>query len=71
MAIAWKYRQYASECRLLARKPESEQQRNQLLKIAEACDRFAAEIDRREQKKLDGAEPSFSNPQLGFANFPG
>ena len=70
MAIAWKYRQYASECRLLARKPESEQQRNQLLKIAEACDRFAAEIDRREQKK-DGAEPSFSNPQLGFANFPG
>jgi hypothetical protein len=71
MAIARKYRQHASECRLLARKRESEQQRNQLLKMAEACDRFAAEIDRSEPKKLDRAEHSFLNPQVGFANFPG
>jgi hypothetical protein len=71
MAIARKYRQHASEFRLLARKQENEQQRNQLLEMAEACDRLAAEIDRPEQKNPDGDEQSFPNPQLGFANFPG
>ena len=46
MATALEYRQHAGECRALARKLENDQQRNQLLKMAEAWDNFAAEAER-------------------------
>ena len=36
------YRQHAEECRVLARNAQNEEQRRQLLKMAEAWDKFAA-----------------------------
>ena len=73
MPTAREYRRHANDCRLLARKLVSEQQRNQVLKMAEAWDGLAAELDSPVdgQEKLDRADCSFPNPQLGFANFPG
>jgi hypothetical protein len=44
------YRQHAEECRALARKAQNEEQRAQLLKMAEAWESFAAERERA----LDG-----------------
>jgi hypothetical protein len=46
MKLASEYRQHAQECRALARTAQNEEQRTQLLKMAEAWDNFAAERER-------------------------
>jgi hypothetical protein len=46
MASAAEYRKHAGECRALARNAQNDQQRNQLLKMADAWDNFAMESDR-------------------------
>ena len=45
MASVAEYRQHAGECRALARKLKNDQQRDQLLRMAEAWDKFAAQND--------------------------
>lgn len=47
------YRQHADECRALARKAQNEEQRAQLLKMAEAWENFAAERERTIGSKLN------------------
>ena len=50
------YRQHAEECRALARKAQNEQQRIQLLKMAEAWDNLATERERTVSAKTHGEQ---------------
>ena len=45
------YRHHAQECRVLARNAPNEEQRTQLLKMAEAWEAFAAEHERMVRTK--------------------
>lgn len=46
MKLARDYRLHAQECRALARSAQNEEQRTQLLKMAEAWENFALERER-------------------------
>jgi len=54
------YRQHAEECRALARKAQNDEQRAQLLKMAEAWENFATERERTSSSKLNKEQ---SNPE--------
>ena len=60
MKLASEYRLHAQECRALARNAQNEEQRTQLLKMAEAWDNFAAERERliRSQEGRQNTEPN-------------
>ena len=54
------YRLHAQECRTLARNAQTEEQRTQLLKMAEAWDNFAAERERL-MRTQDGEQNTGNN----------
>ncbi len=54
MFNATEYRKHAQECRALAHNIKSEQHRNQLLKMAEAWDKFGDERERIDNAVLAG-----------------
>jgi hypothetical protein len=49
------YRFHAEQCRTLARTMQNQAERDQLLRIAQAWDRFAAEREKRAEKS--GGQP--------------
>jgi hypothetical protein len=49
------YRKHAQECRALAHNIKNEQHRNQLLKMAEAWDKFGDERERLDSTDLIGS----------------
>jgi hypothetical protein len=51
MTKASDYRKNAQECRALARNVQNDSHKNQLIKMAEAWDSFAAERERLEQSR--------------------
>ena len=53
MSKGVEYRKHAQECRALARNVQNEEHKNQLLKMAEAWDSFAAERERLERTKAN------------------
>jgi hypothetical protein len=69
MASVAEYRQHAGECRALARKLKDEQQRNQLLRMAEAWDNFAAQSEEA-VRFLQSPTPGFSPTEPAIADLP-
>ena len=53
------YRRHRDECRALARKAENDEQRSELLKMAEIWDMLAQEQERMTVMALAQPEPSF------------
>ena len=58
MFKAVEYRNHAQECRALAHNIKSEQHRNQLLKMAEAWDKFGDERERMDNAVLNESSGS-------------
>ena len=52
MSKAAEYRKHAQECRALARNVQNEEDKNQLLKMAQAWDSFAGEHERLEHSTI-------------------
>ena len=51
MAKADEYRKHAEECRVLAKGMNTPAEREQLLRMADAWERFAAERERRKSQR--------------------
>ena len=56
MFRAVEYRKHAQECRVLARNVQNEEHKKQLLKMAEAWDKFGEERERSERSSAPGEQ---------------